>query len=114
MQFNIIFKTIFEYIHKKFRFVHTCTNTFCKYRKKLRASPRVHLVLKCDSIFLNFASTIMEIEISPVDVIEEDTDTRHKADVQARQTRPNSGGVAEGHPRFDKGGGSNNFLLFTH
>ena len=22
---------------------------------------------------------------------------------QARQTRPNSGGVAEGHPRFDKG-----------
>ena len=44
MQFNIIFKTIFEYIHKKFRFVHTCTNTFCKYRKKLLASPRVHLV----------------------------------------------------------------------
>ena len=24
--------------------------------------------------------------------------------LQARQTRPNSGGVAEGHPRFDKGG----------
>ena len=24
--------------------------------------------------------------------------------MQARQTRPNSGGVAEGHPRFDKGG----------
>ena len=23
---------------------------------------------------------------------------------QARQTRPNSGGVAEGHPIFDKGG----------
>ena len=23
---------------------------------------------------------------------------------QARQTRPNSGGVAESHPRFDKGG----------
>ena len=42
IQFNIIFKTIFEYIHKKIRFVHT--NTFCKYRKKLRASPRVHLV----------------------------------------------------------------------
>ena len=42
MQFNIIVKTIFEYIHKKFRFVHT--NTFCEYRKKLRASPRVHLV----------------------------------------------------------------------
>ena len=31
MLFNIIFKTIFEYIHKKFRFMHT--NTFCKYRK---------------------------------------------------------------------------------
>ena len=43
MQFNKIFKTIFEYIRKKFRFVHT--NTFCEYRKKLRASPRVHLVL---------------------------------------------------------------------
>ena len=43
MRFNIIFKTIFEYIHNKFCFVHT--NTFCKYRKKLRASPRVHLVL---------------------------------------------------------------------
>ena len=26
----------------KFRFMHT--NTFCKYRKKLLASPRVHLV----------------------------------------------------------------------
>ena len=26
----------------KFRFVHT--NTFCKYRKNLRASPRVNLV----------------------------------------------------------------------
>ena len=43
MQFNKIFKTIFEYIRKKFRFVHT--NTFCEYRKKLRASPRVHLVI---------------------------------------------------------------------
>ena len=43
MQFNISFKTIFEYIRKKFRFVHT--NTFCEYRKKLRASPRVHLVI---------------------------------------------------------------------
>ena len=26
------------------------------------------------------------------------------SNTQARQTRPNSGGVAEGHPRFDKGG----------
>ena len=43
MQFNKIFKTIFEYIRKKFCFVHT--NTFCEYRKKLRTSPRVHLVL---------------------------------------------------------------------
>ena len=31
MQFNIIFKTIFEYFHQIFRFMHT--NTFCKYRK---------------------------------------------------------------------------------
>ena len=31
MQFNKIFKTIFEYIRKKFRFVHT--HTFCEYRK---------------------------------------------------------------------------------
>ena len=45
MQFNKIFKTIFEYIRKKFRFVHT--NTFCGYRKKLRVSPRVHLVILC-------------------------------------------------------------------
>ena len=43
MQFNIIFRTIFEYIHKKFRFMHI--KSFCKYRKKLLASPRVHLVL---------------------------------------------------------------------
>ena len=49
MQFNIIFKTIFEYIHKKFRFVHT--KTFCKYRKKLRASPRVHLVISRNTVF---------------------------------------------------------------
>ena len=25
-------------------------------------------------------------------------------ELQVRQTRPNSGGVAEGHPRFDKRG----------
>ena len=31
---------------------------------------------------------------------------------QARQTRPNSGGVAEGHPRFDKGGGLQYFFYF--
>ena len=31
MQFNTIFKTIFEYIRKKFRFVHS--NTFCEYRE---------------------------------------------------------------------------------
>ena len=33
--------------------------------------------------------------------------------LQARQTRPNSGGVAEGQPRFDKGGVAIIFLLFT-
>ena len=32
---------------------------------------------------------------------------------QARQTRPNSGGVAKGQARFDKEGGCNIFLLFT-
>ena len=32
--------------------------------------------------------------------------------LQARQTRPNSGGVAKGHPRFDKGGGGCN-IFFT-
>ena len=31
---------------------------------------------------------------------------------QARQTRPNSGGVAEGHPRFDKGGVATIFFPF--
>ena len=51
MQFNKIFKTIFEYIRKKFRFVHT--NTFCEYRKKLRASPRVHLVLEGFILYKN-------------------------------------------------------------
>ena len=56
MQFNIIFKTIFQYIHKKFRFVHT--NTFCKYRKKLRASPRVHLVIVCTAYVVKFDSTV--------------------------------------------------------
>ena len=55
MQFNIIFKTIFEYIHKKFRFMHT--NTFCKYRKKLLASPRVHLVLYIE-LLLRYPQTI--------------------------------------------------------
>ena len=57
MQFNIIFKTIFEYIHDKFCFVHTCTNTFCKYRKKLLASPRVHLVLYIE-LLLRYPQTI--------------------------------------------------------
>ena len=37
----------------------------------------------------------------------------NNTEIQARQTRPNSGGVAEDHPRFNKGGGCNNFILFT-
>ena len=49
MQFNIKFKTIFEYIHKKFRFVST--------EKKLRASPRVHLVLYIE-LLLRYPQTI--------------------------------------------------------
>ena len=32
--------------------------------------------------------------------------------IQARQTRPNSGGVAEGNPRFDKGGVAIIFFTF--
>ena len=55
MQFKIIFKTIFEYIQTKFRFMHT--NTFCKYRKKLLASPRVHLVLYIE-LLLRYPQTI--------------------------------------------------------
>ena len=44
MQFNIIFKTIFEYIRKKFRFVHT--NTFCEYIKKnMRIASRASCVI---------------------------------------------------------------------
>ena len=45
MQFNIIFKTIFEYIHKKFRFVHTCTNTFCSTEKTTRIASRASCVI---------------------------------------------------------------------
>ena len=52
MQIDIIFKTIFEYIHKRFCFMHT--NTFCKYRKQLRASPRVHLVIKWQLHFYGY------------------------------------------------------------
>ena len=55
MQFNIIFKTIFEYFHQIFRFMHT--NTVCKYRKKLLASPRVHLVLYIE-LLLMYPQTI--------------------------------------------------------
>ena len=32
---------------------------------------------------------------------------------QARQTRPNSGGVEEGHPRFDKGGVAISFYFLS-
>ena len=36
------------------------------------------------------------------------------ASIQARQNRPNSGGVAEGHPRFDKGGGGRGVAIFFY
>ena len=65
MQFNIFFKTIFGYIHKIFRFM--CTNTFCKYRKKLLASPRVHLVLYIDLLLrfrLTFRTYLSSVEIT--------------------------------------------------
>ena len=39
----------------------------------------------------------------PVQKVCLSVDNTHEK-VQARQTRPNLGGVAEGHPRFDKGG----------
>ena len=48
MQFNIIIKTISEYIHKKFCFVHT--NTFCKYRKKYAHRLACILLLACSNI----------------------------------------------------------------
>ena len=69
MQFNIIFKAIFEYIHDKFCFVHTCTNTFCKYRKKLLASPRVHLVLYIE-LLLRYPQTIRTCPSSVVITLE--------------------------------------------
>ena len=37
-------------------------------------------------------------------IVPQDTHNNCHCSYQARQTRPNSGGVAEGHPRFDKGG----------
>ena len=64
MQFNIIFKTIFGCIDKKFRFMHT--NKFCKYRKKLLASPRVHLVLYIESLWRfrqTFRTSLSSVEI---------------------------------------------------
>ena len=45
VEFNIIFKTIFEYIHKKFCFVHT--NTFCEYRKNYAHRLACILFLLC-------------------------------------------------------------------
>ena len=50
MQFHKNFKAIFVHIRKKFRFVPT--NAFCEYRKKLRASPRVHLVFFLNYLFV--------------------------------------------------------------
>ena len=44
--------------------------------------------------------SIMEYPIA--DLCDHSILTVHSAYIQARQTRPNSGGVVEGHPRFDK------------
>ena len=44
-----------------------CTNTFCKYRKKLLASPRVHLVLYIESLLrfrLTFPTCPSSVEIT--------------------------------------------------
>ena len=67
MQFNTIFKTIFEYIRKKFRFVHT--NTFCEYRKKLRASPRVHLVFSKKLPIVAVLDVCPSVRLSSVEII---------------------------------------------
>ena len=57
MQFNIKFKTIFEYIHKKFRFVST--------EKKLRASPRVHLVSSFFFTEKNYLMSSLAMSVRP-------------------------------------------------
>ena len=47
--------------------MHTCTNTFCKYRKKLLASPRVHLVLYIELLLrcrLTFCTCPSSVEIT--------------------------------------------------
>ena len=70
-------------------------NNYKRYKKicfNLDAKPRV-----INDILNNIQSPIQTAVIS------------HSHIYQARQTRPNSGGVAEGHPRFDKGGVAINF-----
>ena len=54
---------MFEYIHKKFRFVYT--NTFCEYRKKLRASPRVHLVSSFFCYEKNYLMSSLAMSVRP-------------------------------------------------
>ena len=49
MQFNKNFKTIFEYIRKKFRFVHTIT--FCEYRNNYAHRLACILLYKCSQYF---------------------------------------------------------------
>ena len=58
MQFNITFKTIFEYILKK---VVLCIQIHFEVPKKLRASPRVHLVNYC--INMDFESVSKDLII---------------------------------------------------
>ena len=69
MQFNITFKTIFEYILKKvvlfiqIRFVST---------KKIRASPRVHLVKHCKcTIFMRKGNGMEKMILVPVTMTEQ-------------------------------------------
>ena len=59
-----------------------------------------------------FCSNSDDLDSSVSGVISERISDHQCIFTQARQTRPNSGGVAEGQPRFDKGGGVANFLTF--
>ena len=64
------FKTIFEYIRKKFRFVHT--NTFCEYRKNY--AHRLACILfidKIDKIRTEFP--LLEVDLPPFSFVDMDS-----------------------------------------
>ena len=64
--------------------------------------PKIRNLSNCDVLLFkrqldNYLSLLPDVPCTP--------NTDNSITGQARQTRPNSGGVAEGQPRFDKGGG---------